>query len=130
MDEFYRGFLDNPNISWVYFRNGHVLSMYPSAAGILLTPFYIIPVLFHAPVTDLLIHQYQKIGASFMVVVSAYFFFKVMESRLERKWAYFLTVAYALGTSSLSTSEPNNLAAWAWTVVPLPGQLFYFPLGR
>jgi len=117
MDEFYRGFLDNQDISWVYFRNRHALSMYSSAAGILLTPFYVIPVLFHVPVTDLLIHQYQKIGASFMVVVSAYFFFKVVESQSGKKWAYLLTVAYAFGTSSLSTSSQ---AIWQHG----PGQLF------
>ena len=73
LDDYYKGFLQDEDIRWVYHRNNHVMSMYSSAPGLLLVPVYLIPALAGAPVTDLLIHQLQKIGASFMVALSEEF---------------------------------------------------------
>jgi tetratricopeptide (TPR) repeat protein len=105
LDAFYDNFLSRQDISWVYHRAGHVLSMYTSAPGLLLTPVYLIPAVSGVTVTDLMIHQLQKIGASFMVALSAYFVLRSLSLLVSRRWALILTIAYAFGTSSWSTSS-------------------------
>ena len=117
LDNYYKDFLEHEDITWVYRRNGHVLSMYSSAPGLLLVPFYLVPALAHVEVTDLLIHQLQKIGASCMVALSAYLLLIALEDRIQWEWAVLLTFAYALGTSCLSVSSQ---AIWQHG----PGQLF------
>jgi len=106
LDEYRVTFFSDPtNIAGAYLRNGHWITKYPSAAGILLTPFYVLSVLGGVQPTDLLVHQLQKIGASFMVVLSAWFLLNSLSRFVERRWAVILTLAYALGTESLSTSS-------------------------
>lgn len=105
LDAFYRGFLDNRAISWVYVRDGHVFSMYPSAPGLLLLPFCLISALAGVQPTDLLIHQLQKTGAAAMVAGSACFVLESLALHLPRHRALLLAAAYAFGTAALSTSS-------------------------
>jgi hypothetical protein len=117
LNEYYPGFLNNEDISWVYWRNGKVFSMYSSAAGILLLPFYAISAMGSAVVTDALIHQLQKIGASFMIAASATLMFSTFRRHVALKWALVYTAVYAFGASSWSTSSQ---AIWQHG----PSQLF------
>ena len=105
------------DVSQVYAFHGKIISKYSSAAGIFLTPFYLLTGLAGVHQTDLLCHQLQKMGASFMVALSAYFLLKTLDRLVTHKWAVIFTIAYALGTASFSTSSQ---AIWQHG----PSQLF------
>ncbi len=105
------------DVSQVYAFHGNIISKYSDAAGIFLTPFYLITGLAGVHQTDLLCHQLQKMGASCMVALSAYFLLKVLDRLVAHQWAVIFTIAYALGTASFSTSSQ---AIWQHG----PSQLF------
>ncbi len=116
LDEYFTGSLEG-DVSEVYRYHGHVLSKYSSAPGLCLVPFDLLPGLARVNPSDLFLHQSQKIGASFMVALSALFLMKALLFFLSRKEAVFLTAAYALGTSAFSVSSQ---AIWQHG----PAQLF------
>jgi hypothetical protein len=116
LDEYRDTFLA-PEWTGSYERNGHTLTKYPSAPGVLLVPFYLVPALAGVTPDDLLLHQLQKIGASFMVALSAILVLCTLQRYASRSWAVVGALAYALGTSSLSTSSQ---AIWQHG----PAQLF------
>ncbi len=116
LDEYRDTFLA-PEWTGSYERNGHTLTKYPSAPGVLLVPFYLVPALAGVTPDDLLLHQLQKIGASFMVALSAILVLRTLQRYASRNWAVVGTLAYALGTSSMSTSSQ---AIWQHG----PAQLF------
>jgi hypothetical protein len=93
------------DVSQVYTFQGQIISKYSSAAGLLLTPFYLLTGLAGVAPTDLLCHQLQKMGASFIVALSAYFLLKTLDRLVEHRWALGLTALYALGTAAFSTSS-------------------------
>src|SRR5688572_29087604 len=92
LDEYAGTFMNEPadNLFGAYRRNGRLLVQFPSAAGIMLTPFYLVSGLAGVQPTDLLIHQLQKIGASCMVAVSALMLFLLLREFLEQRWAVLL----------------------------------------
>ncbi len=116
LDEYFPGSVEG-DVSGVYRRGGHVLSKYPSAPGLCLVPFDLIPGLAGVKPTDLFLHQTQKIGASFIVVLSVLLVLKSLLLFLPRREAWFLALAYAFGTSAFSVSSQ---AIWQHG----PGQLF------
>ncbi len=115
LDEYFTIPIDG-DVSGVYRRGGHILSKYSSAAGLCLVPFDLIPGLAGVVPTDLFLHQTQKIGASFMVLLSVFFLLKTLFLFLPRREAWFLALAYSFGTSALSLTSQ---AIWQHG----PGQL-------
>lgn len=116
LDEYRNDFLA-AEFTGRYERNGHTLTKYSSAAGVMLVPFYVIPSIAGVVPTDIFVHQLQKIGASFFVALSAVLLLTALRRKVTAPWDVLLTTGYALGTWSLSTSSQ---AIWQHG----PSQLF------
>jgi hypothetical protein len=104
LDEYFPDSVEG-EVSEVYRRGGHILSKYSSAPGLCLVPFDMIPGLARVVPTDLFLHQTQKIGASFLVALSALFLMKSLLFFVPGREAWFLAFAYAFGTSAFSISS-------------------------
>ncbi len=84
---------------------GHVLSRYPVAASVLALPVYAIPILTHAPLSELFIHNLSKISASLITAASVWVFYRAARLRAPEKPASALALIYAFGTFSFSVSS-------------------------
>jgi len=88
----------------VHFVNGHWLSTYPVAPGILALPLYVIPALFGVPPTDVFLHNLAKIAGAGITALSATVVLRILEARCSRRWALAVTLLYAFGTYAFSVS--------------------------
>ena len=84
---------------------GQLLSLHPIATGILALPFYVLPVVFHAPITEQFLHNLSKVSASFITAASAAAFYRAAASRASRPWALAVAFAYGLGSFAFSVSS-------------------------
>jgi hypothetical protein len=85
--------------------NGHVVSSYPPWAGLLATPVYLMPVLMGVPPQSPLVEDLEKRAAVLMTAFSVLIFYFVLRRLTREPIAWLVTVVYAFGTSSFSTSS-------------------------
>lgn len=82
-----------------------LLSLHPIATGILAIPFYVLPVIFHAPITEQFLHNLSKVSASFITAASAAAFYRAAAARASRPWALAVAFSYGLGSFAFSVSS-------------------------
>lgn len=82
-----------------------LLSFHPIATGILAIPFYLLPVAFHAPISEQFLHNLSKVSASFITAASVAVFYRAVAARASRSWALATTMFYGLGSFAFSVSS-------------------------
>ena len=106
--------------------DGHYVSDYPVGAALLALPFYVPSALGRVSPQDTLFCDLEKLSAAVIVALSAVVLCFTLRRLTGRRMALLITVVYALGTSSLSTSSqalwqhgPSQLAlaATLWCLV-------------
>ncbi len=95
---------------------GHWVSDYPVGAALLALPFYLPAVLGGADPQGRILIDLEKLAAASMVALSAALLFAILRREHDRGVAWWVTLLYAVGTSSLSISSQ---ALWQHG----PGQL-------
>lgn len=116
LDEF--PFLYQPEVPYFLTRvNGHVVSAYPPWAGVLAFPVYLLPVLGGISPQSQLLLELAKLAATLMTALSAVFLYLALQRITQEKIAWVITMVYAFGTSSFSSSSQ---ALWQHG----PSQLF------
>lgn len=95
---------------------GHWVSDYPVGAALLALPFYLPAALGGADPRGRILIDLEKLAAATAVAASAALLFAVLRRDHDRRVAWWVTLLYALGTSSLSISSQ---ALWQHG----PGQL-------
>lgn len=94
-------------------QNGHYLSTFPVFSSVLSLPVYIVPVLYHGVTPEnigkhlSLIVDLGKFSASLFTALSVSLVFLSLLEFVNKKKALFLTIIYALGTSSLPISSQS-----------------------
>lgn len=116
LERYHDQFFSDELITGVYVRNGHLISKYPSAAGLSLIPFYILPAVSGIEPTNLMLHQLQKMGASGMASLAVVFLYLSLLQFLDKRWAVILALCAAFGTGLFNTSSQ---AIWQHA----PGQM-------
>lgn len=94
-----------PDFTLIY--NGHQLSFYPVAPGLLALPVYIIPILTKAPISEVFLHNLSKVSASLITAASTAIFYLAVSRRCSRRWAYSLTLLYGAGSWAFSVSSQS-----------------------
>ncbi len=105
---------------WLRFVNGHYVSWYPVAPALLALPFYVPSAVGGVSPTSPLFEGLEKLCAAVIVSLSVAILYLVLRRLTTRTMSLLAAVAYALGTSSLSTSSqalwqhgPSQLALTA-----------------
>lgn len=84
---------------------GHHVSAYPVGGALLAVPFYVPSALGGMPLNSSVVAEVEELAASTLVTLSALLLYAILRRLTSRGLALTLTVAYALGTSSLSVSS-------------------------
>jgi len=105
MNDVISPWLDGKSHDFIVDVGPHRLSFHPIFTGILAIPFYIIPVLFKAPITETFLHNMSKLSASCLVTLSVIVFYRAAAARASKGWALATTLIYAFGTFSFSISS-------------------------
>lgn len=98
-------FLDGKAEGFTVAARGQLLSFHPIATGILATPFYVIPVLFRASISEQFLHNLSKVSAACITAASVAAFYRAVAARASRSWALLLAFAYGLGSFAFSVSS-------------------------
>jgi hypothetical protein len=85
--------------------NNRYVSNSPVGPAIAALPFHLMPALGAVHSTDRLIEELEKLAAASMVALSACLLYLVLRRLAIQRLALFLTLMYALGTSSFSVSS-------------------------
>lgn len=85
--------------------DGHILSFYPVAPGVMALPVYLIPALARTPINETFLHNLSKISASLITAGSAAALYAAAAKRCSRKWALNLAFLYAMGSWAFSVSS-------------------------
>ncbi len=85
--------------------NGHVVSIDDVGGAILAAPLFLIPVVFGISSDSWLIPFLGKIAAAILVALSALFLYYTLKKLTKEKYALFITLIYALATTSWSISS-------------------------
>ncbi|MDE2491608.1 MAG: hypothetical protein KGM24_12245 [Elusimicrobia bacterium] len=84
---------------------GRLLSAYPIGAGVAALPLYLIPAAFHAPPTDVFLHNLSKIAGALMTAGSVVCVRRVLVKRCSARWAAACALLYGLGTFCYSVTS-------------------------
>jgi hypothetical protein len=116
LDEF--PFLYEPQIPYfLQSINGRSISVYPPWAAVLALPVYLLPVLGGLTPQSHLLPDLEKMSATVITALSVVILFQTLRRLTHGNIAWVISVVYAMGTSSLSTSSQ---ALWQHG----PSQLF------
>jgi hypothetical protein len=116
LDEF--PFLYQPQIPYfLQVINGRIISAYPPWPAVVALPVYLLPVLGGLTPQSHLLLELEKISATVITALSAVILFQTLRRLSHEHIAWVISVVYAVGTSSLSTSSQ---ALWQHG----PSQLF------
>ncbi len=83
----------------------HCVSAYPVGSALMALPLYIPSAIGRVGMGDALLESIEKIAAAIIVALSAIILYAALSRLCSRKMSLFATLAYALGTSSLSISS-------------------------
>lgn len=100
---------DKEDFVWFVFidTGNHYISKYPVLSAILALPIYAIPYFAGVEFTSTLVITLAKVSAAMITTFSAMFLLFIFRKYISEKWSIFLTIAYALGTSSWSISSQD-----------------------
>ncbi|PIY96867.1 MAG: hypothetical protein COY66_02400 [Candidatus Kerfeldbacteria bacterium CG_4_10_14_0_8_um_filter_42_10] len=84
-----------------------IVSKYPVLTSFLALPVYVVPFIFHAPITSAVVGSLTKISAALITTFSALFLLFILRRFISEKWAVVLTLAYAFGTSAWTISSQD-----------------------
>ncbi len=124
LDEF--PFLQGDGAYYLRYAHGHWVSFYPVGAALLATPFYVPAVLAGAQPGEQRSERLEKVAAASLVALSVAVVYATLGLLTDRATTAWITLAYALGTSSFSVSSQGLwqhgpaqlcLAVAAWLLV-------------
>jgi hypothetical protein len=90
---------------FLQYRNGRLVSSYPVGAALTAVPFYLIPVLIGVSHGSLWIPLVEKISASSITLMSAFFLYLSLKQLTTQRTSIVVTGIYALCTSAFSISS-------------------------
>jgi hypothetical protein len=103
LDEF--PFLQRGDPYFLRYTHGHWVSFYPVGAALLATPFYVPAVLAGAQPGEQRSERLEKVAAASIVALSVAVVYVTLDLLVDRRATAWITLAYALGTSSFSVSS-------------------------
>jgi hypothetical protein len=86
-------------------HDGHYLSAYNPAAGVLALPVYVLPILMGVEPSPAAAEHLEKLAAALITALSVAFLHRALLQVASPGWALAIALVYALGTSSLSMSS-------------------------
>jgi len=90
---------------YLRYVNGHYVSVYPIGPAVAALPFYLPSALGSLPLDSRFFPELEKFAAASLTALSAVILYFTLMQATERWFALLITMVYALGTSSFSTSS-------------------------